>query len=51
MMAAQSPAAYLIEGRRVDVSAKDLYDHDWLVDVDGIGAFKTVFVNIGVIRG
>ncbi len=39
--AAQSQAAYLKNGRRVEVKAKDLFDHHWLVDLEGIGTFET----------
>jgi saccharopine dehydrogenase (NADP+, L-glutamate forming)/spermidine synthase len=41
MMAARTPAAYLKNGKRVDVPAADLFDHHWLVDIDGIGTFET----------
>jgi saccharopine dehydrogenase-like NADP-dependent oxidoreductase len=41
MMAARTPAAYLKNGNRVDVPADDLFNHHWLVDVEGIGTFET----------
>lgn len=39
--AAKSPAAYLKDGTRVEVAAQELFDHHWLVDLDGIGTFET----------
>ncbi len=39
--AARSSAAYLEKGRRVEVSARDLFNNHWLVDLDGIGTFET----------
>lgn len=39
--AAQSPAAYHKDGRRIEVAAQDLFDHHWLVDLEGIGTFET----------
>lgn len=39
--AAQSPAAYLKDGMRIEVWARDLFDHHWLVDLEGIGTFET----------
>jgi saccharopine dehydrogenase (NADP+, L-glutamate forming)/spermidine synthase len=41
MMAAQTPAAYLKNGQQVEVPAADLFNHHWLVDVEGIGTFET----------
>ncbi len=41
MMAAQAPAAYLQEGRRVDVPGDRLFEHHWIVDIEGIGVFET----------
>jgi saccharopine dehydrogenase-like NADP-dependent oxidoreductase len=41
LMAAQTPAAYLKNGRKIEVPAKDLFDHHWLADVEGIGTFET----------
>ena len=41
ILAAQAPAAYLINGKKVDVSARDLFDHHWLVDLEGVGSFET----------
>ena len=41
MMAAQTPAAYVKEGERIDVPGDKLFEHHWLVDIDGIGTFET----------
>lgn len=41
LMAARTPAAYLKDGRRVDVAAEDLFDHHWLVDIGELGTFET----------
>ena len=41
MLAAQTPAAYMIRGERVDVSGDKLFEYHWLVDIDGIGTFET----------
>jgi len=41
ILAAQAPAAYLINGKKVEVSARDLFDHHWLVDLEGVGSFET----------
>ena len=41
IMAARSPAAFLKEGKRVDVPAEVLFDNHWLVDIEGLGTFET----------
>ncbi len=41
MMAAQASAAYLQEGRRVEVPGDRLFEHHWIVEIEGIGAFET----------
>lgn len=41
ILAAQAPAAYLKGGKLVEVPAGDLFDHHWLVDLEGIGTFET----------
>jgi len=41
MLAAQTPAAYMIRGERIDVSGDKLFEHHWLVDIDGLGTFET----------
>jgi saccharopine dehydrogenase-like NADP-dependent oxidoreductase len=39
--AAQSSAAYLRKGNRVEIPSTELFNHHWLVDLDGIGSFET----------
>lgn len=41
LKAAQTPAVYIRDGKRIEVSGKDLFDNSWLVDVDGLGTFET----------
>jgi saccharopine dehydrogenase-like NADP-dependent oxidoreductase len=41
LMAARTPAAYLKDGKRIDVPAEHLFDHHWLVDIEGLGTFET----------
>jgi saccharopine dehydrogenase (NADP+, L-glutamate forming) len=41
LTAAQTPAAYIQDGVKIEVSAKDLFETSWLVDVDGIGTLET----------
>ena len=41
LMAARTPAAYLKEGKRIDIPAELLFDHHWLVDIEGLGTFET----------
>lgn len=41
LMAAKTPAAYLKEGKRIDVSGELLFEHHWFVDVEGLGTFET----------
>jgi saccharopine dehydrogenase-like NADP-dependent oxidoreductase len=41
MMAAQTPAVYLRKGRRVEVPGERLFEHHWIVDIEGIGVFET----------
>ena len=41
MLAAQTPAAYMKRGERIDVSGDKLFEHHWLVDIDGISTFET----------
>jgi len=41
LKAAQTPAAYKKDGRKIEVSAADLFENSWLVDVDGLGTFET----------
>ena len=39
--AAQTPAAYIKEGQKIEVSGEELLEHSWLVEVDGLGTFET----------
>ncbi len=41
MLAAQTAAAYLKNGEVVEVPAAELFDHHWLVDIEGLGSFET----------
>ncbi len=41
MLAAQTAAAYLKDGEVVEVPASELFDHHWLVDIEGLGSFET----------
>jgi len=41
LLATQAPAAYLKNGKKVEVDAGDLFDHHWLVDLEGVGTFET----------
>ena len=41
LKAAQTPAVYIKDGQKIEVSAKDLFESSWLVDVDGLGTFET----------
>ena len=41
ILATQADAAYLKSGKRVDVTADELFCHYWLVDLENIGTFET----------
>ena len=41
LIAAQTPAVYVQDGRKIEVSGKDLLENSWLVDIDGLGTFET----------
>ena len=41
MLAAQTAAAYLKDGVTVEVPAEQLFEHHWLVDIEGLGTFET----------
>ncbi len=41
MLAAQTAAAYLKEGVTIEVPAEQLFEHHWLVDIEGLGTFET----------
>lgn len=40
-VAAQSAAAYLKNGKKVDVPGDKLFEHFWYVDIDGLGTFES----------
>ena len=41
LKAAQTPAVYVKNGHKIKVSAEDLFDSSWLVDIAGLGTFET----------
>jgi len=41
MLAGQTAAAYLKNGEVVEVPGGELFDHHWLVDLEGLGSFET----------
>ena len=41
LKAAQTPAVYIQNGQKINVSGKELLNSSWLVDVDGLGTFET----------
>lgn len=41
ILAAQAPAAYLKRGKVVNVPAPDLFNHHWIVELEGVGPFET----------
>jgi saccharopine dehydrogenase-like NADP-dependent oxidoreductase len=41
LKAAQTPAVYIQDGQKIEVSGEDLFENSWLVDVDGLGTFET----------
>jgi len=49
ILAANTPAAYLKDGERVEIPAEKLFDHHWLVDIEGLGTFET-YPNRDVVR-
>ncbi|MCK4763378.1 MAG: saccharopine dehydrogenase NADP-binding domain-containing protein [Candidatus Aminicenantes bacterium] len=40
-VAAQTGAAYYDKGKRIEVDGKKLFEHFWLMDIDGLGTFET----------
>ncbi len=40
-VAAQTAAAYLKDGKRVEVPGDKLFEHFWLVDIEGLGTFES----------
>ncbi len=41
ILSAQTPAAYFKKGEKVEIPAGKLFEHHWLVDLEGIGSFET----------
>jgi len=41
ILAAKTPAVYLKNGKKIDVPAAELFGHNRLVDLEGIGTFET----------
>jgi len=41
LTAAQTPAVYIQDGKKVEVSGENLFENSWLVDVVGLGTFET----------
>jgi len=41
LTAAQTPAVYIENGQKIEVSGENLFESSWLVDVDGLGTFET----------
>ncbi len=41
LKAAQTPAVYIENGDKVEISGEDLFESSWLVDVKGLGTFET----------
>ena len=41
LTAAQTPAAYIQNGKKIEVSGENLFESSWLVDVEGLGTFET----------
>jgi saccharopine dehydrogenase-like NADP-dependent oxidoreductase len=39
--AAQTPAVYIKDSQKVNVSGEELLEHSWLVEVEGLGTFET----------
>jgi Saccharopine dehydrogenase and related proteins len=41
LKAGGTPAVYVRDGNQVHVAGEDLFQHSWLVDVEGLGTFET----------
>ncbi len=41
LVAAQTAAAYLRNGKRIEVPGDKLFEHFWYVDIDGLGVFES----------
>ena len=40
-VAARTPGAYLEQGKKIEVPGDKLFDHFWLVDIEGLGTFES----------
>lgn len=40
-VAAQTPGAYLVNGKKIHVDGGKLFEHFWLVDIEGLGTFES----------
>lgn len=40
-VAAQTAAAYFVNGKKIKVPGDKLFEHFWMVDIDGLGTFET----------
>jgi len=41
LTAAQTPAVFIQDGQKVEVSGENLFESSWLVDIEGLGTFET----------
>jgi len=41
LTAAQTPAVYIQNGQKIEVSGENLFESSWLVDIEGLGTFET----------
>jgi saccharopine dehydrogenase-like NADP-dependent oxidoreductase len=41
LTAAQTPAVYIENGQKIEVSGENLLESSWLVDIEGLGTFET----------
>ena len=41
LTAAQTPAVYIENGQKIEVSGENLFESSWLVDIEGLGTFET----------
>ncbi len=41
LTAAQTPAVFIEDGKKVEIAGKDLLEKSWLVEVEGLGTFET----------
>ena len=41
LTAGQTPAVYIQNGQKIEVSAEKLFENSWLIDVEGLGTFET----------